>query len=309
MQPSEPGFAWVKCVTLALIALAVPLLLLSLYFTYRVVRPIRQLAAATDAISRGDWSGTLPLVGPRESQDLTRSFNLMQQRLARHLEGKTRMLASMSHDLNTPLTELRLQIELLECDDTREDMLESLSDLQAMVNETLSFIRDETAQEQTLPCNLSDVISDLIQRYQQRGQSVSGQGANDIVISCRPLAIKRVLSNLIENALTYAGDATVILSRNPGWVSIVILDSGPGIAEELIERAFEPFVRLNAQSKGTERFGGGLGLGLSISRACVHAHGGELLLENRSPAGLCATILLPDEHQKFSVTPPQNVRP
>lgn len=108
IQPLWPAFAWAQLLTLSLIALTVPMLMLSLYFTHRVVRPIKRLSLATDAISRGEWNLNLPLVGPRESRDLTRNFNLMQQRLARHLEGQTRMLASMSHDFNTPLTELRL---------------------------------------------------------------------------------------------------------------------------------------------------------------------------------------------------------
>lgn len=293
IQPIEPAFAWLQLLTLSLIALAVPLLLLSLYFTNRVVRPIRRLAQATESISRGVWSGNLPLVGPRESRDLTRSFNMMQQRLARHLEGQTRMLASMSHDFNTPLTELRLQIELLDPDEAREDMLESLNELQNMVSETLNFIRDETVQEQTCPCNLSQLIGEMCQRYEQRGHKVRWQTPDKITINCRPLAIKRALGNLIENALMYAGDATLTLNSVEGVVTIAIMDQGPGIAEPMLERAFEPFVRLEAQHAAPAHFGGGLGLGLSIARACAHAHGGELLLQNLSPVGLCATMVLP----------------
>lgn len=309
IQPVEPAFAWVQWLTLTLIALALPLILISLYCANRVVRPIRQLAAAADALSRGEWRASLPLIGPRESRDLTHNFNLMQQRLARHLEGQTRMLASMSHDLNTPLTELRLQIELLECGETRDDMLESLGDLQAMVNETLSFIRDETAQETTRACNLRHVISEVCQRYQQRGEAVSWHTDRDAIISCRPLAMKRALTNLIENALTYAGDARVSLSVMDEQIKIEVSDSGPGIEPSSLERALQPFVRLSAGQAPTGRLGGGLGLGLAISRACVQAHGGELRLNNRSPAGLCVTLLLPVGHQKLNVTPPQKVRP
>ena len=293
IQPLDPAYAWIQLLSLSLIIMTVPLILLSLYFTHRVVRPIQRLAAAADALSRGDWTGSLPLVGPRESQDLTGSFNLMQQRLARHLEGKTRMLASMSHDFNTPLTELRLQIELMEAGEARDDMLESLIELQSMVSETLNFIRDETPQEKTCRCDLSKLLSDLTHRYGQKGESVTWQGESGITINCRPLAIKRVLSNLIENALSYAGEASVRLTAERNMVRIDVLDSGPGIPEKQLEQVFEPFVRLNDHRAARRHFGGGLGLGLSIARACVHAHGGELSLKNRSPAGLCATILLP----------------
>lgn len=293
IQPLDPAYAWIQLLSLSLIIMTVPLILLSLYFTHRVVRPIQRLAAAADALSRGDWTGSLPLVGPRESKDLTGSFNLMQQRLARHLEGKTRMLASMSHDFNTPLTELRLQIELMEAGEARDDMLESLIELQSMVSETLNFIRDETPQEKTCRCDLSKLLSDLTHRYGQKGESVTWQGEDGITINCRPLAIKRVLSNLIENALSYAGEASVRLTAESNMVRIDVLDSGPGIPEKQLEQVFEPFVRLNDNRAARRHFGGGLGLGLSIARACVHAHGGELSLKNRSPAGLCATILLP----------------
>lgn len=298
VQPLEPAFAWAQLVSLSLLVMVVPLLLLLLCFTNRVVRPIRRLAAASEAISRGEWTGSLPLVGPRESRDLTRSFNLMQQRLARHLEGKTRMLASMSHDLNTPLTELRLQIELMEPGEARDDMLESLTELQSMVGETLNFIRDDVAQEETRRCDLNRLAADLAERYRQRGLAVSWQGDGEVTLACRPLAIKRALSNLIENALAWAGDARVSLSAAEGWVTIEVQDSGPGIDEALLDRVFEPFVRLQPERADAPRLGGGLGLGLSIARACVHAHGGELILENRPPAGLCATILLPEGIRK-----------
>lgn len=293
VQPLWPAFAWVQILNLSLVALAVPMLLLTLYFTHRVIRPIKRLAQATEAISRGEWSGSLPLSGPQESRDLTLSFNTMQQRLARHLEGQTRMLASMSHDFNTPLTELRLQIELMEPGETRDDMLESLSELQSMVSETLRFIRDETAQEINSPCHLSQLICELTQRYQLRGHSVNWQGETDVVIHCRKLAVKRALSNLIENALGYAGDATISLIRQNDMIKIEVADSGPGIEESMLQRAFEPFVRLNTSQSGIDEYGAGLGLGLSIARACVHAHGGELILQNRSPVGLCATMILP----------------
>ncbi len=240
IQPLDPAYAWIQLLSLSLIIMTVPLILLSLYFTHRVVRPIQRLAAAADALSRGDWTGSLPLVGPRESKDLTGSFNLMQQRLARHLEGKTRMLASMSHDFNTPLTELRLQIELMEAGEARDDMLESLTELQSMVSETLNFIRDETPQEKSCRCDLSKLLSDLTHRYGQKGESVTWQGEAGITINCRPLAIKRVLSNLIENALSYAGEASVRLTAESNMVRIDVLDSGPGIPRNSLSRSSNP---------------------------------------------------------------------
>ena len=295
VQPVIQAYEWGRLLSWSLPVASVPLMLISIFFIFRVVRPIRTLAVATDRLSRGEWTTPLPLTGPSEARDLTRSFNLMQIRLARHIESRTGMLAAMSHDLNTPITELRLQVELLEAGQTREDMLESLNDLRAMVSETLNFIRGESSQECSQRCSLSLMLAEMVRRYRLQGKAVSWQGPEQTEIICRPLALKRALGNLIDNALAYAGDATLVLTSLPEGICIEVLDHGPGIAAENLLQAFEPFVRFGEQRLNQSvTSGGGLGLGLSIARACIHAHGGELTLENRPPAGLCAVVLLPD---------------
>jgi methyl-accepting chemotaxis protein len=138
-----------------------PVLLIVMFFIARVVRPIKTLAQATERVSRGEWIAPLPETGPQEARDLTAAFNTMQANLARHVEGRTRMLAAVSHDLNTPITELRLQVELLESGAARDDMLESLAELSAMVRETLNFVRDDAVQEATATLSLSDLLDDL----------------------------------------------------------------------------------------------------------------------------------------------------
>lgn len=281
------AYEWGRVLAYSLPVTTLPVLLIVMFFIARVVRPIKTLARATQRVSRGEWIAPLPERGPQEARDLTAAFNTMQANLARHVEGRTRMLAAVSHDLNTPITELRLQVELLEPGATRDDMLESLAELSAMVRETLNFVRDDALQEPTTSVSLNSLLDDLAKRYQRLRQPVTWHGAPPLMLTCRPLALKRALTNLIDNALHHAGDAGLSLYRqDDGWLCIEILDHGQGLPEDWLSKVFEPFVQRGVSD-------GGVGLGLAIARACIQAHGGELVLENRAPAGLCAVVRLP----------------
>lgn len=281
------AYEWSRVLAYSLPVTTLPVLLIVMFFIARVVRPVRTLAQATERVSRGEWIAPLPERGPQEARHLTAAFNTMQANLARHVEGRTRMLAAVSHDLNTPITELRLQVELLEPGATRDDMLESLAELSAMVRETLNFVRDDAVQEATATVSLSNLLDDLAKRYQRLQQPVTWAGAPALLLTCRPLALKRALTNLIDNALHHGGDAHLsVLREDNGWLRIEILDHGQGLPEDWLHKVFEPFVQRGVGD-------GGVGLGLAIARSCIQAHGGELVLENRAPAGLCAVVRLP----------------
>jgi signal transduction histidine kinase len=277
VQYPAGAYEWGRVLAYSLPVTTLPVLLIVMFFIARVVRPIKTLAQATERVSRGEWIAPLPERGPQEARDLTAAFNTMQANLARHVEGRTRMLAAVSHDLNTPITELRLQVELLEPGDARDDMLESLAELSAMVRETLSFVRDDAVQEATATLSLSSLLDDLAKRYQRLRQPVSWAGAPPLMLTCRALALKRALTNLIDNAPT---------REDNGWLRIEILDHGQGLPEGWLDKVFEPFVQRGVSD-------GGVGLGLAIARSCIQAHGGELVLQNRPPAGLCAVVRLP----------------
>ncbi|RMR00324.1 Sensor histidine kinase [Pseudomonas syringae pv. helianthi] len=293
IQYPAGGYEWGRMLAYTLPVTTIPVLLIVVFFMRRIVQPVRTLAKATERVSRGEWIPPLPLSGPQEARDLTMAFNIMQERIARHVEGRTRMLAAISHDLNTPITELRLQMELLEDSPARDDMLESLDELRAMVRETLNFVRGDAVQEATVDISLTALLDDLARRYAAMGQPITRDSAVEVRYSCRPLALKRALTNLIDNALKHAGDATISLGKEPdGQIRLEILDHGPGIEQAWLTQVFEPFVQLS-QTGADHTQGGGLGLGLAIARACVQAHGGELTLENRPPAGLCAVVRLP----------------
>jgi len=286
LQHPSGAYQWGSVLAYSLPVTTLPVLLVVIFCISRVVRPVKSLAQATERVSRGEWIAPLPLAGPAEAQELTHAFNTMQANLARHVEGRTRLLAAISHDLNTPLTELRLQVELLEPGEARDDMLESLDELSAMVRETLAFVRSDAVQEATCVRHLDDLLDDLGRRYTLLGQPLtwaSGAGAR---LHCRPLALKRALTNLIDNALKHGGATRLSAHVEDGLIVIEILDQGPGLPDAWLEKVFEPFVQRVPGS-------GGLGLGLAIARACIQAHGGELVLENRPPAGLCAVVRLP----------------
>lgn len=287
VQYPAGAYEWGRVLAYSLPVTTLPVLLIVMFFIARVVRPVKTLAQATERVSRGEWIAPLAETGAQEARDLTAAFNTMQANLARHVEGRTRMLAAVSHDLNTPITELRLQVELLEPGETRDDMLESLAELSAMVRETLNFVRDDAVQEATATVSLSSLLDDLAKRYQRLHQPVTWHGAPPLMLTCRPLALKRALTNLIDNALHHAGDASLGLRReDDGWLRIEILDHGHGLPEDWLSKVFEPFVQRGVSD-------GGVGLGLAIARSCIQAHGGELVLENRPPAGLCAVVRLP----------------
>ncbi|PWC16922.1 ATP-binding protein [Brenneria corticis] len=294
IQHPIQAYEWSRLLSYSLPVASVPLLLIVALFMRRVVHPVKKLADATDRVSRGEWIAPLPLSGPQEARELTQAFNVMQERIARHVEGRTRVLAAISHDLNTPITELRLQVELLVEGPERDDMLESLAELGAMVSETLNFVRGDAQQEPTSRLSITDILDDLAKRYRILGHQVTWPGAAPMAIRGRPLALKRALGNLIDNAIVHGGDATLSLWREGDNARIEILDRGPGIDAASLEQVFEPFVQLGRhRGRGDGEIGAGIGLGLSIARACIHAHGGELILENRPPAGLCAVVWLP----------------
>ncbi|PPT96483.1 two-component sensor histidine kinase [Xanthomonas arboricola pv. juglandis] len=293
VQHPAGGYEWGRLLAYSLPVSLLPVLLIAWAFMRRVVRPVRRLAQATERVSRGDWSAPLPLSGPREARELTAAFNTMQARLARQVESRTRMLAAISHDFGTPITELRLQLELLPPSPGRQDMLDSLADLAAMVRETLAFVRDDARQEPLQPFALPALLDTLARRYRRLGRPVRWDAAAPATCLGRPLALKRALGNLIDNALVHGGEAEVSLhgEAGGGW-RLEVRDHGPGIPAPWLEQVFEPFVQLAPGAAAPEGGRGGMGLGLAIARACVQAQGGELVLENRRP-GLCAIVSLP----------------
>ncbi|AGA91097.1 signal transduction histidine kinase [Thioflavicoccus mobilis 8321] len=256
----------------------------------KIARSMADLADAANRFGRGEEPPRLREQGPREIRETIRAVNLMQERLHKHIQDRSRLLAAVSHDLRTPITTLRLRAEYIEDTEMRERTLATLAEMESILSATLSFARDEAADEAARATNLAALLQSLVDDHADLGGEVAYEGPDRLISRCRPVALKRALSNLIDNAVKYGGRVQVGLHEERGLRVIRIDDDGPGIPEEQLDKVFEPFFRLEA-SRSRET--GGTGLGLSVARTIVHAHGGTLTLENRPGGGLRATVRLP----------------
>ena len=298
-QHPSGGYEWWRLLRFSLPVSILPVLVLGYVFVRRIVRPVRALVDATERVGRGEHVDALPVTGPREARELTVAFDAMQHKLHRFVQDRTRMLAAIGHDFRTPITSLRLQAALIDDEPLREDMVETLADLRTMVEETLDFARDDAAREATRPIDLHALLQAVARRYRELGDRLvvqpwqPPQGSAPPVFRGRPAALRRAVSNLIDNALRHGGTARVSLSTGVLGDDVAhridIDDDGPGLAPERLDQVFEPFWR-GSDARGS---GQGLGLGLSIARTCVQAHGGDVVLANRPDGGLRASIHLP----------------
>jgi signal transduction histidine kinase len=251
---------------------------------------LRALADASERLGRGEEVQPLVPNGPSEVSSTIRAFNTMQERLGLFMRDRLRLLASISHDLRTPLTTLRLKAELIDDEATRDDLVATIEELTIICEATLAFTRAEATTETTSVVNVVELVEQVLDEFRMGKGDVSLTASAAIQLPCRPVALKRAIRNLVENALRYGERASLSLHRDQDFIRIIVDDSGPGIPADRMDDAFQPFVRLEP-SRSTET--GGIGLGLSIARSIVQAHGGTILLSNLEPIGLRAEIHLP----------------
>ncbi len=281
---------WSGPAILSLGLMVLTVLLFSLWAVRRLTRPLNTFAAAAERLGRDVKAQPMEEDGPLEIRQAARAFNDMQERLARLVENRTRMLAAISHDLRTPITQLRLRAEFIEDAEEQEKTLATLEEMEAMIAATLSFAREDATAEETRTVDLTALLAALCDDLADTGKAVEFDPENKITLMCRPASLKRAVVNLIENALKYGGVARIAVSETAGNVGIAIDDDGPGIPDDEIANVFSPFYRIEKSRSSST---GGIGLGLSIARTIVHAHGGEIRLENRPEGGLRATVELP----------------
>jgi signal transduction histidine kinase len=248
---------------------------------------LQKLAGAAERLGRGEDAVPLPLIGPAEVEDLTRAFNLMQERLTRFVADRTRVLAAVGHDLRSPLTALRVRAEMVDDNETRESLIESIEEMQTMAEATLSFAEDLTGREEPRELDVSMFLHDLAADMSDPPKIVGGP---DVQVRLRPVSFRRAVRNVAENALRYGGSAEIAWRSEDDTLFIEIRDGGPGIPSDKLEQVFDPFFRLEG-SRSLET--GGHGLGLSIARSIIRAHGGEIYLTNRRDGGVVATMVVP----------------
>ncbi|MCO4202039.1 ATP-binding protein [Aeromonas hydrophila] len=288
VDKESASWSWQTTLNLMLVASLVIGLMIWLF--RRATLPLKQLAANADRLGRGEDIEPLREEGPTEVRESIQAFNRMHTRLDRFVQDRTRMLAAISHDLRTPITSLRLRTEFLDEGEDKERIQQTLQQMEQMLAATLSFAREEGQQEATRELDLVSLLESLCDDYADTGQPVTCLAEGKQVYACRANTLRRVLQNLIGNAIKYAGSAEVSLERTDSELVIRVCDQGPGIDPARLEDVFKPFVRLD-EARNTES--GSVGLGLSIARTLVHQHGGELTLHNRELGGLEARISLP----------------
>ncbi|WP_373051324.1 ATP-binding protein [Thalassovita aquimarina] len=277
---------WLSTLTFSLTA-AMILIAMFWFLLTRLTGPLRRLSQAADGLGRGEEAVTLPAVGPSEVRDLTATFNRMQERLTRFVADRTRVLAALGHDLRSPLTAMRVRAEMVDEDETRESLIASIEEMQGMVEATLAFARglatSETSETVDLKVFLAQLRKDMLDGFEL------DDGA-PVYLRLRPNAMRRALRNVIENAERYGGGARVSFGQDGENVVVQVIDQGPGIPDEELERVFEPYFRLE-KSRSLET--GGHGLGLATARTILRGHGGDIALANRPEGGLVATLTIP----------------
>jgi signal transduction histidine kinase len=288
-QPTS-GASWPYRLFLSFAVLLAAALAVSWIAVRALTRPLKRLSDAADALGQDIDRAPLPEEGSAEVARAARAFNTMQARLQGYIRDRTRVLAAMSHDLKTPITRLRLRAELLGDVELRSRFTRDLDEMESMVASTLDFLRGLETGEAVRPIDVMALLESLQADFAETGGSVTIEGRAASPYPARPQALKRCLHNLVENAIKYGRSASVAVADDAAALVIRIRDEGPGLPAAEIDKVFEPFYRgESSRSRAT----GGTGLGLTIARSVVEAHGGRIELRNRQAGGLEATLTLP----------------
>jgi len=256
----------------------------------RLSAPIRVLAEAAERLGRDPQAPSLTLKGTSEIAVAAAAFNDMQDRLRRYVEDRTAMVAAVAHDLRTPLTRLRFRIEGVP-DDQRAKMASDIEQMEEMISATLAFVRDASRPAERTRLELSSLLESLCDEMAETGADTNIVAwADKVVIEGDPMALRRLFSNLLENAVKFGGRARARVFHDAAYAVVEIADDGPGIPPNDIERVFEPFYR---REPSRSRQTGGIGLGLAVVRSIARGHGGDVSLTNRDDGGLTARVQLP----------------
>ncbi|MCE2891374.1 MAG: ATP-binding protein [Aquidulcibacter sp.] len=261
----------------------------SVLFIRNQVRPMERLADAAERFGRGENVSLKP-AGSAEVRRATLAFLQMRGRIQRHIEQRTNLLAGVSHDLRTPLTRLKLQLAMMppssDIDEARKDIVE----MEGMLEEYLAFAQGQWSEEREV-LDLAEIARAVIQDAARAGRDIDGSGlADSLPTSGRPIALKRCLSNLVENALSFGQTVALSSSQSEDAIYIYVDDDGPGIAPESYEEALKPFSRLDPARNQNRK---GVGLGLALAYDAARSHGGNLVLSRSTLGGLRVSVRLP----------------
>ena len=274
-----------------LLALVVLFVLFSLFAVWAVTDPLKRISAAV-ASTEVDNGGELFVErGSIEIVGLARALNTMRARIRAMIDNRTRMLRSVSHDLRTPLTRLRLRAERLDDSILRTAMLSDIGHIERLIDETLTYLRNDVSTEELQRADIASVLQTVCAEFSDVGFSVSYTGPDRLPGLCKPNALARAIANLCDNGVKFAPNVEVVLTATDEAAFIEVSDNGPGIPETVRARVFEPFYKVDASRGSNARRG--FGLGLSIVADIVHGHGGRIELDDNRPTGLVVKVDLP----------------
>ncbi|WP_272008938.1 ATP-binding protein [Roseovarius sp. ZX-A-9] len=257
----------------------------SIALARHLTKPLEQLSRAAEAAGRGDRAARVPEGGAREMRKAAQAFNAMQVEISQFDAQRMRMLAAVGHDLRTPMTSLRIRAEMVDDEEQRDAMVRTLDEMTVMADGLISYAKDGQDSEKMEPIDIGALLTQICE---DRGAACNA--APNVQVTGRRVGLGRAIGNLIDNAKRYGDAATVTLAQDKRQAIITIDDNGPGIAPDRLDAMFEPFTR-GDDSRSLET--GGAGLGLSIARTIIVAHGGQITLENRQEGGLRVTVTLP----------------
>ncbi len=264
-------------------------LIIASIFLRNQVRPIQKLAVAADKFGRGEDEAIFKIAGAQEVRQAGKAFTLMKERIKRQIEQRTTMLAGISHDLRTPLTRIKLQLEMLPRSKAKEGICLDVAEMEALIEEYLSFVKG-TQGEKSASVDLQVLIMECLVSMKNMPLDVRADVPSGFLLPLKPNSFKRALWNLLSNANRYASSAILRVRKDESGILITLEDNGTGIPVEKRQDVFKPFYRLeSSRNPGT----GGTGLGLSIAQDVVHNHGGTIELGASSLGGLKVSICLP----------------
>lgn len=265
--------------------------LISILAINRFTRPLKKLRHAAEQLGLDLDTKPLAVYGPAVVQDTAHAINKMQIRIRELLRHRMQLLAGLSHDLRTPITRLKLRVHLIEDQTLQQKMNRDLDEIEAMVNDTLAYVRKETHDEPQAKFDLASLLHAICEDFCDTGADVHCHfSCEQATINGRIIALRRVFTNIIDNAVKYAGSTDVSLSCHKKYYRIMITDQGSGIDDRMKEKVFDPFYR---GEHSRSRHTGGSGLGLAIVRDIIQQHHGSIILSDAQPHGLQVTITLP----------------
>lgn len=284
---------------LVIFIIGVPLTLLAIWAGAFVVGPVVRLGQGARRFANDTQAAALEPGGPQEVRDAIVAFNQMQSKLRQLMEERGQTLASIGHDMRTPLTRLKLRLENADLGESLDGVHRDISSLGAMIDDALEFLRSESKHVELGPVRLHSLCQTVIDDFEDQGHRITLSGQTQIDAICDIALTLRSVNNVVGNAVKYAGGAAIKLSEDveENFVEISVSDSGPGIPADLREIVLRPFNRLALTDAGAEDAPLGFGLGLAIAKECIERQGGELLLKDNHPSGLIVNLRLPRRHK------------